>query len=598
MRHTKNSLLVLAILLLLAVGNAAAQAPSIFYTDLVSGPNSGGEANNGTVVTLYGKRFGASRGSSTVTVGGGAVATYKSWSDTKVAVAIGSSAVSGTIVLTTSAGASVCGDTDPLGLNPQGGCGFTVRSGNIYCSASVAAAPAGSATPDDNVNDGLFGVAPHGCFASIWRGKIALESNPGGIAYSLGTLSATNNEGGYGALWIRTTGSAAAPNALVAYPGANITVGGPDPTGVQWAFATGNADGSHWVFAGMTVIGSGSGGQAFHPVSGNDWRVVGNLIECPSANGLIGCFEADLFGQVRLLGNEVTNVSTTLPSTSTKLQDAVYLSTDSNHDEVAWNYIHDNKSCRGIIAHSSPVNGSTGYNQYDIHIHHNKIANTPCDGISIATVDPSQGTVEVYDNLLWHVGAGPDPWDGYSGYAGIDALAECENGTEGSGTISIYNNTIYDAGGGGSGTGNHGAVQFNGNNLSSHCTGSPSNLSVVLTNNILYQLSGETYLESNGGNGLPDISGANNLWYGVGTGPPGGTGTFTGNVNANPLVVNPATPDFHLQSGSPAKNGGSTKIAANPDLDGVTRPQNTTYSLGVYELVGAAPGPSYCCGTF
>jgi hypothetical protein len=40
-------------------------APHIFYTDLLSGPNTGGENNNGTILTISGKRFGASQGTST-----------------------------------------------------------------------------------------------------------------------------------------------------------------------------------------------------------------------------------------------------------------------------------------------------------------------------------------------------------------------------------------------------------------------------------------------------------------------------------------------------------------------------------------------------
>ena len=52
--------------------------PSIFYSDVDSGPNMGGENSRGAYVTIYGKGFGYSQGSSFVTVGGG-MATYPVW---------------------------------------------------------------------------------------------------------------------------------------------------------------------------------------------------------------------------------------------------------------------------------------------------------------------------------------------------------------------------------------------------------------------------------------------------------------------------------------------------------------------------------------
>src|SRR5208283_4120460 len=57
----------------------------IFFTDLTSGPNTGGENNNGTILTIYGRNFGATQGTSTVTIGGGAVATVNQWGGTSKA---------------------------------------------------------------------------------------------------------------------------------------------------------------------------------------------------------------------------------------------------------------------------------------------------------------------------------------------------------------------------------------------------------------------------------------------------------------------------------------------------------------------------------
>ena len=64
---------------------AKGAVPAIFYSDLESGPNKGGERNQGAYVTIYGKGFGSSQGSSFVTVGGGMVAAYPVWTDSRIA---------------------------------------------------------------------------------------------------------------------------------------------------------------------------------------------------------------------------------------------------------------------------------------------------------------------------------------------------------------------------------------------------------------------------------------------------------------------------------------------------------------------------------
>src|SRR5882724_13133817 len=67
-------------LLVFGVGVSGQTAPPrIFFTDLTSGPSTGGENNNGTILTIYGRNFGVTQGTSTVTVGGGAVAAYLKW---------------------------------------------------------------------------------------------------------------------------------------------------------------------------------------------------------------------------------------------------------------------------------------------------------------------------------------------------------------------------------------------------------------------------------------------------------------------------------------------------------------------------------------
>jgi len=48
-------------LLLLVPAASWAATPRVFFTDLTSGPKSGGQNNAGAFITIYGRNFGATR---------------------------------------------------------------------------------------------------------------------------------------------------------------------------------------------------------------------------------------------------------------------------------------------------------------------------------------------------------------------------------------------------------------------------------------------------------------------------------------------------------------------------------------------------------
>jgi hypothetical protein len=121
-----------------------AVAPVLFYTDLDSGPKTGGENNQGVYVTVYGRNFGGAQGGSTLTLGGVNV-IVKSWcaacnptngpASDMIVFQPGVATASGSaldIVLTTSGGSSTLTGA------------FTVRSGNIYFVDASAANDSGS----------------------------------------------------------------------------------------------------------------------------------------------------------------------------------------------------------------------------------------------------------------------------------------------------------------------------------------------------------------------------------------------------------------------------------------------------------------------
>src|SRR5437899_11583403 len=511
--------------------------PVIFFSDLESGPNIGGQNDNGTILTLYGKRFGPTQVGSTITVGGGQVASYLLWSDSKVAVAIGANAATGSVVVHTSVGDS-------------NGVPFTVRPGNIYF-----ASPAGSDT-----NPGTF-AAP---FRTPVKGKNALA--PGDILYLMDGIGTSLIDNFGAVLNLRSSGAPGLPKAIVAYPGASVTLGSdatpqrailaPDVVGKPW---------TDWVIAGLTLRANDA---ALEMVGAQRWRVVGNDISCPNGHGASACAHGDTALFVKFLGNNVHDAGTNQVGgiAEQKLYHSVYFSTDSNHVEVGWNTIVPNGGgCRALQFHSSPNGAGTGFNQFDISVHDNLIHDARCDGINFATVDPNQGKVEAYNNVIYRAGLGPDP-GASANYSCIAVLGNTNAGSPPglSAAVQISNNTLYDCGArrnpdsGGMTTGTNGAI------------------AVAMNNNIFLLLPGEAYFT--GSSKTANVTGSNNLFFGAGAGP-----TFlTGNVNADPLFLDPLRFNFRLSATSPAIAAG-IRTGILFDFDGLPRPQ-LGYTIGAFEF--------------
>jgi hypothetical protein len=528
---------------------AMAQSPSILFTDLESGPNAGGENNNGAFVTIYGTNLGAAP---TVTVGGGAAIVKQApqpylWYQ-KMSIQLGASARTGSIVVTNPSGAS---NSVP----------FTVRAGNIKCVS-----PTGS-----NSNSGNFGS----CWATL---PYAVEHMAAGdIAYGMDGVQTSGNHLYSAALFLVGGGTVGNPKALAAYPGAKVTIAGvlnsPATSGTQNTFGlkarsdTSTASGSNWVISGLVLTGYQ------HMIGGiQNVRIIGNDITCPYGNvgGGSACPETAALTNLDLLGNYIHDIGTGFaPGGVTKLYHGVYFTTNTNSVDAGWNEIARVNGCRGMQFHST-----SGNSQFDLHVHDNKIHDTVCDGLNFATVDPSKGVVEAYNNVIYRTGTGPDPTDGGSIYSCIYSADITNAGTPGSGSIEIYNNTLYNCGS--RGTANGAIVK----------SGSNSNLRMHLRNNIVQQLSGEPYL--NFSNGLSQFWGDTNLFYGNGSAP---TQT-TNNLNVDPQFVSASAADFHLKSTSPAKDAGLTVAGLGADIDGINRPQGSGYDLGASEYASTTPPPA------
>ena len=314
----------------------------------------------------------------------------------------------------------------------------------------------------------------------------------------------------------------------------------------------------------------------------DDWRVIGNEMTCPNGasrmpagwpSGYEGyaCVASANTTNVAFFGNYVhdtgVNCWTTYPdsSDSCKLYHAVYFSTDSNHLNVGWNTIVPNGGCRALQFHST-----SGRNMYDLIAHDNVIHDSVCDGINFASVDPSRGPVEAYNNLIYNAGKGPDPSGQFGNYACIYSADITNSGGAGAGAIDIYNNTVYNCGSRGN---RQAAFMKNGAN---------ANLLMRLRNNIAYQAAGgDGRPEGYTGGPAAQFDGSANLWFGTEAEPPG----FAADLNADPQFADLANLDFHLLPGCPAIDAGAAIEGLGTDLDGIARPQGAALDLGAYEAV-------------
>ena len=536
---------VLSMLTASVAALAQSAPPTVFFTDVTSGPNTGGENNNGTILTVYGRNFGATRGTSTVTVGGAQVASYLLWGGRSkagtpaaqletISVAIGAGASTGTVVVSTAAGSSNCADS-------VDGCHFTVRSGNIRC-VSVSG------------NDSNAGNFPSSCWKTIAAARNLLA--PGDIGYVENGVNQTATDNYNANLAITGNGcTSTSPCSLVTYPGALSTIGSTTALyGIRTPAVSGTKD--YWTIAGFNI--AGIAGLDLVTVTG--WRVINNDFTCPQGSGQSACMHTDTTTQYRFYGNYVHNVGDQAASID-KFYHAVYFTTNSNHIWAAWNEVAPNPTrqttkggCRAIQFFSTG-----GSNQFDLHVHDNWIHDAICDGINFSTVDPSKGTVEAFNNVVYHVGTGPDPANGSSNYSCV------VSGGGGTGSTLVYNNTFYDCGS--RATSDAGALDPNGPNINA-------------SNNIVYQLSGESYINPNASASM--VSGSNNVWFGTSNTSIAG---LIGNILSNPLLINPGA-DFKLQTNSPAIGAGANTQHSTYDFNGGPRPSPP--SVGSYEYAAAS----------
>jgi parallel beta-helix repeat protein len=101
---------------------------------------------------------------------------------------------------------------------------------------------------------------------------------------------------------------------------------------------------------------------------------------------------------------------------------------------------------------------------------------------------------------------------------------------------------------------------------------------VKFVNNIAYSLTGRPTIQTGD---ATQITIDYNVFFNGATLAPLGSNNIVGQ---NPLFVNESTRDFHLLTGSPAIDTGTSTLAAKDDFDKRVRPQGASYDRGAFEV--------------
>jgi len=515
-------------------GATSSSGPVVFYTDIVSGPNSGGEGNQGAYLSIFGAGFGASRGGSRVTIGGVEVGAYKLWSDNRVTVQPGPGVSGGAIAVAVGAA------TSPLTTS------FTVRPGQIFFvaqSGSDTAGVVGDITrPFRNVQTTFdrsdFGPGDH-------------------LVIRAGTWTDTNARyDSFFSLQDGKGGTATDAVVLMAYPGELVRV----PRG-------GHSHGIHgWnTPGGLTVCGlqidmQGTDGTPFGFPPGaagsfgntmQNMRAVNNELTGMVAYGGGSAAMEGRGRHFKYLGNRIHD------NGGSKLYHGIYFDdndgTGTDDVELAWNTIFNQTGGRGIQIYNS---GSAGIT--NVNVHHNVIHDIALDGILFG--DSTEGGMWAWNNVVYRTAVPSLQTDGFGG--------GCLRLNNTATVARVLNNTFYQC----ATDGNPDSAALRLDRLA------PNGLTLV--NNLVSTTGGGGYLVGSTTGRVSASS--NNLWYGAGVAPSWDSQSAAG----DPLFVDAASGQLWVASAaSPAVDHGSSSVSAlvTDDLVGAPRPQGAAFDIGAFE---------------
>ncbi len=524
--------------------------PVLFFSDLDWGPKTGWENSNtkGAAVTVWGKNFGSTRASSYVTINGAQLTTDASYAEwdaigparglERITFWIPSTATDGAGAITVTVN-GVTSNTLP----------FTVAAGTIYYVA-----PTGS-----NSNSGRTTTQP---FRDLLKFNPA--QNPSGDSQYImyvraGTYSTLDADEAFIALR-GPYGSTTKRKALVGYPAENPVIDTTNASrGIAWiACYTPYGEVSYMTFAKMT---GRHGATPFTTCGGSYNRFVGMTLQDYLDSAWAGVIQVTDSKHTSIYGNLF----------------------DHNGFDSYKHNIYVKTEYTGL-----PMNDySTQYTDIGWNEFSNAVANDTHGGVIFISKSGDPQVVSAPTDYIYiH--------DSYFHDGQLDFIYEGDSVDIGS-NIYIYNNIFK------SGTSSNGGLTFyNGTN------------NVYLFNNVFFQM-GAADQPLAWATGGAQLHFKNNIWVtqsnqqifnletfqgatadfdhdlfynpsGASSAPSGGGITVSGAVLGDPMFVNPAASDFHLQTGSRAIDAGAnTGPRVNQDYDGKPRPQGSAYDIGAFE---------------
>jgi len=367
---------------------------------------------------------------------------------------------------------------------------------------------------------------------------------------------------------VTRSGAAGAEIVFAVYPGHSVTVDGTSVPLAEWDGLFQVTGASYVRISGFHVTNSGPFGTnpGIQVDPGSHITIDGNHTSFTASSGILVWGSTD----VLIAGNEVDHPMTTGAASR---NECITVGRTTGF-EVRGNHVHDNLQERGegICLKDGSTLGSAHHNHvhdlprvgiyvdawtehtYSIDVWANTVHDIDGDGIALAS---EQGglleQIRVVNNFVWH-----------NRYVGI-SISDCCISSHPMSDLQVVNNSVWGNGwadwGGGFGTAN------------TQATG------LVLRNNALAgNLSFEITFEGVGtGNATLD----HNLidgWHGY---PEEACGSDC--RIGDPLWVDPATGDLHLQLGSLAIDNGSSLLAPVDDYDGDPRPQGAAWDIGADE---------------
>jgi hypothetical protein len=523
-------------------------APRVLYTDIVAGPNAGGENDGGIYVSIFGVNFGSQPGQVTVSVGGGLVArtVYLGPSNGRpdiqqLSVQLGPGNSTGAIVVSLG------------GLSSNADQTFTVSPGRIAFVDNV------------NGNDSNAGT-----FAAPLKSIAAATANvQAGDFIVLQANAATPYAPAGTSVWpVKVSGnSATSAITLMGYPGQFPYINGtPVTKGGIYAF-DGNLN-NYINVVGIHLEAAGTEGAVDVESGGSYWRVVNdeltmvsagaNGLQC-NAGGIAGTGQGEYW-----VGNHIHDTN----GTSQNQTHGIYVNNGPGTYELAFNWIENVHNGTGIQL-DGPQGPSASPVTSGAHIHHNIVHDTLKYGIELGNYGNTSGfmtDVVVWDNLVYNSGGPGLIFNTITTLAPLQAL--------------VFNNTFYDVATGGAA----GAID---NDNGSNLTG----MAITFTNNIVVPHAGSAYFtELSSSSGLAAVAGSNNLWAG-GNGGMLGSAPLTGTPNfAAPPPPSVASslplPNMRLTGGSAGIDGGSSAVLSG---NGVAAMPNFPAFSGVADDLNGSP---------